>query len=78
MNSMIQRAAVWLGGFGVLESGRRFNQQVAASRALREADAAAERDADGDSLPPPASASEDSERDSGPDLFDGMASSLRP
>ena len=73
---MIQRAAEWVAGFGVLESGRRFNQQVAASKALREADAAAERELSGDSEPPPPASAE--ERDSGPDVLDGLSMGAHP
>ena len=73
---MIQRARNWLSAPGVFESGRRFSQAMAASKAFRAEDAAAERALAGDSEPP--AAASDAERDSGPDLFDGMASSLRP
>ena len=74
---MYQRAKAWVGGFGVIESGRMFDRRLAESRALRAEDAALERALAGDSEPPPAAAA-DSERDSGPDLFDGMTSGLRP
>ena len=74
---MIQRAREWLSAPGVFESGRRFSQAMAASTAFRAEDAAADRALAGDSEPPAAAAS-DAERDSGPDLFDGMTSSLRP
>lgn len=74
---MIQRARNWLSAPGVFESGRRFEQAMAASRALRAEDAAAERALAGDSEPPPAAP--DPERDnSGPDILDGMVSGLRP
>ena len=76
MMAMVKRAREWLAAPGVFESGRRFTQAVAASRALLAEDAAAERALAGDSEPP--AAAPDPERDSGPDLFDGMTSSLRP
>ncbi len=62
-------------GPGVFESRRRFSQAVAASRALLAEDAAAERALAGDSEPPPPASAE---RDSGPDILDGMVSGLRP
>lgn len=73
---MIQRAREWVGGFGVLESGRKFSQAMQASKALREVDAAAERELSGDSEPPPPAASE--ARDSGPDVLDGLSMGAHP
>ena len=73
---MLQRAKAWVGGFGVIESGRMFDRRLAESRALRAEDAALERALAGDSEPP--AAAEGDGRDSGPDLFDGMTSGLRP
>ena len=66
------RALTWWRSPGVLASRAAFAAAVAASVAVREALDAEERVGQLPESVPPV------ERDSGPDLFDGMASSLRP
>lgn len=70
---MMERIQAWLRAPGVFESRRRFAVVVAESRAAHPVYLAAERDADGDSVPPPSD-----ERESGPDVLQGVSLGAHP